>query len=191
MKPRTKLILLACLFAMPVIASSIAYFMRLPGAGSNYGELIIPPVPLPETKMEILQSGEIPIADATAGLRGKWLLVTRENGACEALCKNKLYTLRQARLILGRDMDRVARVVLVEDDNKPDEALLKEYAGTTWVAAKTLPWLKALPTFNAESRASIYIVDPRGNAFIRYTAEPDIKRLVKDIQRVLKASQIG
>jgi hypothetical protein len=30
-----------------------------------------------------------------------------------------------------------------------------------------------------------------GNVFIRYDADPDIKRLTKDFQHVLKASQIG
>jgi hypothetical protein len=82
--------------------------------------------------------------------------------------------------------------VLVDDDIKPSPDLQREYEGTIWLSAKSHPWLKGLPNATgADSRAHIYGVDTLGNVFIRYDADPDIKRLTKDFQHVLKASQIG
>jgi hypothetical protein len=37
----------------------------------------------------------------------------------------------------------------------------------------------------------VLLLDPRGNLVLRYGADPDIRGLAKDLQRVLKASQIG
>jgi hypothetical protein len=55
-------------------------------------------------------------------------------------------------------------------------------------------WLKMLPTTKKGAggdHADIFGVDPLGNVFIRYGADPDIKRMSRDFQRLLKASQIG
>ena len=72
-------------------------------------------------------------------------------------------------------------------------ANVKQFEGTIWVSAKSLPWLAALPTETGDvsGRNAIYAVDTLGNVFMRYSADPDIKRFANDFQRVLKASQIG
>ena len=38
---------------------------------------------------------------------------------------------------------------------------------------------------------TIYLVDPLGNVVLAYPADPDSKRLAKDLERLLKASRIG
>ena len=102
--------------------------------------------------------------------------------------------MRQARLIVGREMDRVVRVVLIDDDIKPSDELIKRYEGTAWISAKSLSWLAKFPTppqDTSNGRAFFYAVDPLGNIFMRYGADGDAKLIAKDLQRVLKASQIG
>jgi hypothetical protein len=37
----------------------------------------------------------------------------------------------------------------------------------------------------------IYLVDPLGNLMLRFPAQPDAKRMMKDLKLLLKASQIG
>ncbi len=37
----------------------------------------------------------------------------------------------------------------------------------------------------------IYLVDPLGNLMMRFPRDPDPSRMVKDLQRLLKASRIG
>ena len=48
--------------------------------------------------------------------------------------------------------------------------------------------LAALP---AAPEGGIFLVDPLGNLILRYPADPDIKKLHKDIGRLLYASRIG
>ena len=39
--------------------------------------------------------------------------------------------------------------------------------------------------------AHVYLVDPNGNLMMRWPAQPDMKRMLNDLERLLKASQIG
>ncbi len=61
------------------------------------------------------------------------------------------------------------------------------------VAAATAEQLARLPIRAAtlDKGVSIFLLDPRGNLVLRYPADPDIKRLAKDLERLLRASRIG
>ena len=191
MSPRTKFVMIFLLFSVPFIASTITFLIWKPSVTNNYGELLSPIIALPEAKLVRIDGDTANKDLIEKSLRGKWLMVTRDSGACETACQKKLYAMRQARLSIGREQDRVVRVVLVDDDVAPSAALVAEFQGTIWVSAKALPWLAKLPSVESNTRNHLYGVDTLGNVFIRYNADPDIKRMMKDFQRVLKASQIG
>ena len=194
MSPRTKLALMLALFALPTLASFTAFYLLPPTKTSNYGQLISPVVNLPQLPLTIVDGGDAPKSAVEQGLRGKWLIVTRAGGACDAVCEQKLLVMRQSRLIVGRELDRVVRVVLIDDDEMPSESLMQRYQGTVWIKAKSLSWLARLPLpsqGDTSNRAAIYAVDPLGNIFMRYAPDADAKLIAKDLQRVLKASQIG
>jgi hypothetical protein len=191
MSPRTKFVMIFLLFSVPFIASTITFLVWKPSVTNNYGELLSPVIPLPEAKLVRIDSDIANKELIEKSLRGKWLMLTRDSGSCETACQKKLYAMRQARLSIGREQDRVVRVVLVDDDVAPGTALVKEFQGTIWISAKALPWLAKLPSAEADARNHLYGVDTLGNVFIRYNADPDIKRMMKDFQQVLKASQIG
>lgn len=190
MSQRAKFLLLLTLFIVPTIASFVVFYFFPPSKTSNYGTLIAPVVALPEINLPRRDASVEPMP---AGLRGKWLLVTRDSGDCGATCQQKIYAMRQSRLILGREQDRVLRVVLVDDDARPPEQLQREFEGTIWLSAKDSPLLRVLPAAadDPNGRAAIYAVDTMGNLFMRYSPDADIKKLSNDLQRVLKASQIG
>lgn len=194
MSPRTKLALMMALFALPTLASFTAFYLLPPTKTSNYGQLISPVVNLPQLPLSVADGGDAPKNVIEQGLRGKWLLVTRDGGTCDTVCEQKLLAMRQSRLIVGRELDRVVRVVLIDDDDMPSELLMKRYQGTVWIMAKSLSWLTKLPSppqSVGSSRAAIYAVDPLGNIFMQYAVDADAKLIAKDLQRVLKASQIG
>lgn len=194
MSPRTKLLLMMALFALPTLASFAAFYWFPPAKTSNYGALISPVINLPQLPMAIRDGTDAPQGVREQSLRGKWLIVTRDSGACDATCEQKLFAMRQSRLIVGREMDRIVRVVLVDDDVTPSDELIKRYQGTAWINAKTIPWLSNLPMPTQDpshGRGYFYAVDPLGNIFMRYGADADVKLIAKDLQRVLKASQIG
>jgi hypothetical protein len=193
MTPRTKLAAMMVIFAVPTLASFAAFYWFPPSKTSNYGELISPALPMPNLPPTMIDGSDAREEARALGLRGKWLFVTREGGACDAQCEKKLFAMRQTRLIIGREMDRVVRVVLVDDDVAPREEIVKRYQGTAWIN-KLPAWLSTLPvpaSDVSQGRAFFYAVDPLGNVFMRYGIDADGKLMAKDLQRVLKASQIG
>lgn len=194
MSPRTKLALIMTLFALPTLASFLAFYWLPPTKTSNYGDLITPAINLPQLPMTVTDGTDAARSIGDQGLRGKWLIVTRDSGACASACEQKLFSMRQTRLIVGREMDRVVRVVLIDDDIKPPDELVRRYQGTAWVSAKALPWLAKLPVPQHDAsngRAFFFAVDPLGNIFMRYGADADTKLIARDLRQVLKASQIG
>ena len=179
---RRTLILLALVCAAPVIASYIAYYGLHRDARINYGELDPRPAPA--------------IAGTTgdgapwrlASLQGHWVLLVVDDAACDSRCERALYATRQARTIQGREQERIVRVLLQPIGTAPPgAAVLEQHPGL--VAAQADPRQWATLTDGGGDR--IFIVDPLGNLVLRYPSDLDIKRLAKDLERLLKASRIG
>ena len=184
---RLKLVLVMATFALPVLASYLAYFVWQPqGATRNYGALI-----RPETLPETLTFGA-PDGTTTPlkALRGKWLLVQVDGAACVDVCEQKLYAMRQVRLMQGREQDRVQRLWVIEDGRAPRAALQQAFAGTQLLTDPARALIAKLAA-GGDVKQSIYMIDPLGNVMMRWPANPDIKRMHKDIERLLRASQIG
>jgi len=172
--PRAKVALVAAVCAAPFVLGTAAYlFGWAPDTRGNYGELI-QPRPL---------SG--PPLDA---LRGKWILVSFDAAACDAHCERKLYLMRQIRAAQGKDAARVERVWALTDTARPRAELLEAIEGTHVVALKEAP---ALQGFSADAVDRIYVVDPLGNLMMSFPRDPDPSKMLKDLQRLLRLSQIG
>jgi hypothetical protein len=181
--PRAKLVLLALLFASPIVASFLTYhFVKLEPT-SNYGELVAPR-PVTAQPFDTIAGGRFRFAE----LEGRWVMVASDSGACAASCLEKAAGMRQVRLALGRRAARVERVFVVDDLNPPAAGLLRDFDGMRVVIT---PRGLALPATAANDRAHIYLVDPRGNVMLRWPAAADRKRMLKDMERLLRASQIG
>lgn len=180
--PRAKLLALAALFLLPIAASFTMYYVVRPQANSNYGELLIPPSQVPAVSFVRVGGGRMELAD----LAGQWILIASDAAECEAACAVKLGVMRQVRLALGRRAPRVMRVIVV-DGGKPVAPALSADDGLTVlhpvIAGRAPPPL--------DDRRHIYLVDPRGNVMMRWPGEPDMKRMLRDLDRLLRASQIG
>jgi hypothetical protein len=113
-----------------------------------------------------------------------------DSAACDAYCEKKLYFMRQARLAQGKEMGRVERAFLITDKAPIAPEKLAPYEGTWFLRAGSREFLESFPA--AGSRAAhIYLVDPLGNVILRYPRDPDPRRMIKDLQRLLKVSRIG
>jgi hypothetical protein len=184
LSPRAKMLLIAAMFAAPIVASIGTYlFMDVKPTG-NYGELLLPPSSVTTHAFAREDGKPFRFGD----LQDRWILVASDSGACNALCGQKLHMMRQVRVALGRDATRVVRVFVVDDVNAPDHKALDPLEDL--VVAITPKGL-ALPPGPANDRAHIYLVDPRGNVMMRWPESPDFRRMLKDLQTLLKASQIG
>ena len=184
LSPRAKLLLIALLFALPIIASTITYHFFRPAATGNYGELLLPPARAPAEAFGKPGGGRFAFGDVA----GKWVLVAADSGVCGEACREKLVTLRQVRLALGRNAERVERVFVVDDTRAPEPAGLAGFEG---MHVALTPVGLRFPPGAANDRAHVYLVDPHGNVMMRWPAGADRKRMTKDLERLLKASQIG
>jgi hypothetical protein len=170
--PRAKVALIFAVCVAPPVLAWLAYEQGWgSGRAANYGELIEP------------RRLDGPLG----ALRGKWVLVTFDEASCAPTCERKLYIVRQARLALGKDADRIERLWLVTGGAQPSAPLLGAIEGAH-LAASSAELERA---FGAEVTAHIYLVDPLGNLMMRFPAEADPARLIKDLERLMKYSSVG
>lgn len=167
--------LVALVCAAPFVSAWVAYYVIKPTAGKSYGELL-------ETKP--LAPLSVPAAEAEKW-KGKWRLVMVTPEVCPAECVDALYATRQARTMLGRERERLTRVVLVP--RELSAPLVTENPDLVVIPAPALlpePWRAAL-------ERGILLIDPLGNQVILWPKNPDIKKLHQDLSRLLRASRIG
>lgn len=182
---RLKLLAILAVCAAPVIASYAAYYLIRPEGRTNYGELVAP-----QRNVDALRdSAADGSAKSLASLRGKWVMVTVETGACGRACTERLYAMRQVRLTTGKERDRIERVLLVTGDAAP---LPAEYEGTLVLRASPETVARIFPA-TGETRQSdhIYLVDPLGNLMMRFPKSGDPNRMKKDLAKLLRASRVG
>jgi hypothetical protein len=168
------ILLVALVCAAPFVSAWTAYYFYKPEGGQSYGALL-------ETKP--LPDAGVLLADPA--LKGKWRLVHFEPNACDEACQKSLFVTRQARTMLGRERERLARVALLAN---PTEAALKV----------THPDIMPMPVpsqMSAELRTAlnkgVLLIDPLGNQVMVWPKDADIKKLNRDLARLMKASRIG
>jgi cytochrome oxidase assembly protein ShyY1 len=182
---RRTLLLLALVALAPIVASYVAYYWFAPSKRVNYGELL-DPRPAPAI------AGTYPDGKpfALAELRGKWVLLVVSGRDCGEACRRALDATRVARTIQGREQDRVVRAWLQPAAAPPPPAELLAGNPGLVAARATAVELTRLP-IDAGGAAGIVLLDPHGNLVLRYGDDPDIQRLAKDLERLLRVSQIG
>lgn len=182
--PRAKLLLIGACFLAPIVASVATYAFLHPQPTANYGELLLPPAAV--TAQALTRSDGTPFRFSE--LRERWAMVISGPGDCAGPCAEKALLVRQTRLALGRDASRVARVFIVDDAHPPLGPVFE--ASQDLVVAAPAAGMSLAPGAGND-RAHIYLVDPRGNVMMRWPADADFRRMLKDLQTLLKASQIG
>lgn len=186
---RVKMLLILLVCAAPVIASYFTYFVVRPEGRTNYGELIDPQRPLPESLVFADLQGQ-PMS--AASLRGQWLLVVVSGAACDADCEKRLWLQRQLRETLGREKDRLDKVWFIVDDQPVRTETLQAIQA---VAPPTVlrvqrdalaGWLQ--PAAGQTLEQHFYVVDPLGNWMMRAPGDPEPAKLKRDLEKLLRAS---
>ncbi len=179
-RTRRTLALLAFIAVAPVVAAYVAYYLVPREARVNYGALLATPAPA------LHGSGFDGTPFDLAQLRGRWVLLIAAGDRCAAACERMLYATRQARAMQGREQDRIVRAMMLTGNDAPQPELIAQHPGLV-VAHGDAESMSALPV----ASEAIYLVDPLGNLVLRYSDDPDIKRLARDLERVLRASSVG
>jgi cytochrome oxidase Cu insertion factor (SCO1/SenC/PrrC family) len=196
--PRRVLIALALLFLAPVAVAFILYYGIgwTPGGRVNYGELVQPPVPLPDIALPRAEAAVTSPADAPRTfLRGKWTLVYLGAGSCTAGCRTDLYNTRQVRAALGADRERVQRVFLAEGACCDLEWLHAQQPDLITVqASAAAASLTAILEHAGHSPAAadrVYLIDPLGNLMMCYAVDARPKGMLEDLKKLLRLSHVG
>ena len=183
---RMLLVMAAC--AAPVIASYFTFFVIQP-KGQAYGDLIVPMRDLPlDLPLKNLQGQSV---DA-ASLKGQWLLVAVQGGACDAACDRMLFMQRQLREMLGKDRDRVDKLWLIPDEAEVPASVQGALDQGVAVTQLRVPkaaleaWLS--PASGHALSEHLFLIDPMGNWMLRTPAEADPGKVKRDLARVLRAS---
>jgi len=184
-KGRIQFLLIAAVFLGPLALAAWLYFAGedlTPAGRTNNGALLQPIANLKDT---------VPASPLYADSDGYWVLLYANDAACDNTCAHSLYTLRQSRLMLGKEMDRLVRVFL-HGDTAPDTVLLAdEHTGLVTLNDSALKELldKKKPT-DLEA-GGYYLVDPLGNLVMYFRPDIDPGAMVEDIKHLLELSRIG
>ena len=190
---RIKLVLLFTLFVGPLVASFIWYYgfgaAFAPSGESNHSPLVSPAVPLEAFDNPLAAGGTFSRDD----LERQWTLVHVLGENCPETCETFLYHTRQTRLGVGKDIHRLARVLLVPGADS-HTALLEQHPDATVIVASGSGLGQQLARIAADNQAvpgAAFMVDPIGNVMMWISPDVEPKLLLKDLKKLLKISRIG
>lgn len=193
---RLTIIAMLAVFTLPVIIAWSAYFngwFQQVG-NTNKGELIQPVIDF--TQLQPQQSNE-PVAFVT-GAPWRIVLPISDPSCLDSEgpdgCLLSIYIMGQVHQALGKEQERVKRLVYLGDMGIADDklAMLKErFVELEFASGNSITGTRLSEQF-------IYIADPIGNIMLRYPVISDKegaflkgKEILQDLKKLLKISRIG
>ncbi len=197
---RIKLVIIFAMFLGPLLAAFVWYYgfggAFAPRAGANHASLIAPLIPLHAFSNTTMDGAPFTIQS----LKHRWSIIHRLPAQCARPCEKSLYNTRQTRLAMGKDANRIQRIVLspnqallnrIQNDH-PDAIRLEQSAADSSSDAHRLEnQLAPLIQRHNIGVHDALLVDPLGNLMMIIPADLAPGLLLKDLKRLLKFSRIG
>lgn len=183
-KSQRQLLALFAIFLLPPVSAYIAWkYVGEHGvtATTNNGQFISPARSL---QYDVLGEKAQP-------LKGRWTYVVLAPQGCEKQCQDQLYLTRQLRIAVNKDFERVRRVVFEPSGTLSDD-LKAEHQDLLTLGALPEPFQAAFQgdKFN-HAGEQIFLIDPLGNLMMYYDSSVNFRGMLKDLQKLLKISQVG
>ncbi|MEM7195033.1 MAG: SCO family protein [Pseudomonadota bacterium] len=190
---RVKLLMVLACFIGP-LAVAFFWYYGLGGVGAtsslvNHSPLIEPVRKLQPFEQPDIQGNTINLDR----LEKRWTIIHIMGAVCDSSCETSLYNTRQTRIALGKDMDRVQRLLI-----SPDEQMLSGLSTEHPDAIRALTidpalgsQLQTIFSNHAKHRDDAVLVDPIGNAMMIIPVELNPSLLLKDLKKLMKLSKIG
>lgn len=182
---RLKLVLIAAIFLGPLALATWLYYGGKglqPEGRANHGILLEPFTRLSEA---------LPHSAFAAPARRHWRLVYVNTAPCDDACREGLYTIRQIRLMLGREMDRVERVFLHGDAPLDSPFLTQEHEGLVTLGERASAEFLERRRPGSTPGNGYYLIDPLGNLVLYFPPGIPPRDMVSDLKRLLRLSSIG
>ena len=177
MASRKRFVALLLIAFVPMFIAYAAFFHFpnwAPTGTTNHGELVSPSVD------GVTISGELADFDT-------WVLIQPVDGLCGDECRKMLYLSRQVITGLGKDANRVQRVVLISTDT-PD---LVEHLNGEHPDVKVVFGVTTVKPVVANDGPVLLLMDPNHNVMMLYSLEKAGKPMLRDLKHLLKISNIG
>lgn len=185
-----KILLILLIFFIPVLLAWCFYHAGWLKQTANRGQLITTPISISSLDLKSQFDKQT--------LPKKWLLLYIITQDCDQDCAEQLYYMRQVRTALGKDRERVERLIVIPEGMATpllQPLLHGKYAGTQqWqIKSAVLKNLgqKLPPTQTVFSKGALFIVDPLGNIVLFYAPPFKPRDWLRDLRRLLAVSQIG
>ena len=177
MASRKRFVALLLIAFVPMFIAYAAFFHFpnwAPTGTTNHGELVSPSVD------GVTISSELADFDT-------WVLIQPVDGLCGYECLKMLYLSRQVITGLGKDANRVQRVVLISTET-PD--LVKHLNGEH-PDVKVVFGVTTVKPVVANDGPLLLLMDPNHNVMMLYSLEKAGKPMLRDLKHLLKISNIG
>ena len=183
--PWPMLALVVGAFALPfAVAAGLFASGWQPARTVHHGELIRPPLPLPQSGLTTADGSALP----TAELHGRWWLLLVPGGPCMADCLARAIDMRRVHVALNKDMGRLKRMVLAADFSEGALAALRGAQPDLVVAHADDRWQRAL---GDAAGLTLYLIDPQGRLIMRYPAQASAASIRADLDRLLRYGGSG
>lgn len=185
-----KFLMMLAVFLLPVILGSLLFFnlekVGFEKGSTNYGTLVHPAKPA--VLADLKQGENQAVKEQT--IAKSWTMTYLETNKCDQVCLDKLTLIKKVRLLTNEKMRRV-RTLFVSNkaiEAGIDKSQYKDMVFTN-VDDENSEFIKQFPH---QDTKPIYLIDPYGNIMMYYPQKDlNAKKIIKDINRLLKYSQLG
>ncbi len=192
----------------PMVGAYLIYSTGsgIPEATVNKGDLLFPPVNV--SHLPIDNSGTVQtLLPGEAQEKRKWRLVIPVSSSCDEACMGNLYTTQQVQKRLGKDANRLERILVLLEHGKTTENNLNTESDASVVDQLSLPqhyfnnlqigstelnewqrYFSDTSALNSFQNDSVILVDQEGFAMMSYAKGFQGNDLLDDLKRLLRYS---
>jgi cytochrome oxidase Cu insertion factor (SCO1/SenC/PrrC family) len=169
-------LIIGLLFIIPVILAALFYTHKtwLPKHTLNHGQLISPPYSMRQLTLDPID------------LHQQWGLLYVHTGRCDSLCQRGLYNMLQIQKALGKDMNRLQRLLVISQMDPIDDQLQRLLNDSKTLYKQVDP---SVMNHRPDSPAAFYVIDPFGNIILAYTMDTKPEWILDDLKFLM--GQIG
>lgn len=186
---------LVAVFVTPILLGTLLFFnlerLGFEKGSVNYGTLVQPA--FPAQVHDLMLDNKTALRETT--LAKKWTMLYIEPEECDKACLARLLLIKRVRILMNEQMRRVRTVLvsseevsaLISKKENPDLVLTQLDMSPANIGVSS--FIKQYPELD---KTPIYLLDPMGNLMMYYPqVDPDAKKMIKDLQKLLKYSHLG
>lgn len=186
---KSKVWTMVILFALPAFLALTVYLLRdhFNFTIKSEGLLLTPPLALENLQLTTENNAKV----AAETFADHWWLIYLTPEKCSDECAVQLAKLRSVYLALNKNMPRVKRVLLMQNQALTTDQLQQVSQDKPLVIEKISNPRYLLSNCTKATTEGIFIMDPLGNIMLCYAPQQEAHAILKDMEKLLKASRIG